>query len=317
MKKLRTTIPDKLAAEVEFESRRTCCYCRRPRREIQIHHLDGKPNNHARENLAVLCLECHSEASKSGGAGRSLKPKVIAMFRDEWIAIVEARRKAQIQVVLRGASGSRSLEDQVTALAIHDIRNLYRCTFSPADRWRTASDVIRALTGFVAGSTAERDPRVGFEVMLVLEHIASFGRDKMPESVAHAIASAAAWPLRGTALAEKGRFSRPEAECYVCAARVGHALAYEGQVHLANLRIVEHGALLLWRVLRDGVLGRSHRIVREALDQFAWLLSDERIKPPIDAGRILSHYREVATTSPSTRMPELPGDLIDKVFMRS
>jgi hypothetical protein len=44
-KKLRSPIPDYVAAEVLFLHDRTCCVCHIKGRKIQIHHLDEDPSN--------------------------------------------------------------------------------------------------------------------------------------------------------------------------------------------------------------------------------------------------------------------------------
>jgi len=91
-KKLRTSIPDDVAASILVAADRTCCKCRQPGRSLQLHHIDGDPVNHAEENLAVLCLECHNETLVSGGFGRSLTAAQVVRYRDDWHRRVKGRR---------------------------------------------------------------------------------------------------------------------------------------------------------------------------------------------------------------------------------
>jgi len=90
--KRRTPIPPKVAAEVEFRSDRTCCVCRNPHLQHQLHHLDGDASNNDPDNLAVLCLQHHAEAEVKGGVGRKLSADEIRRFRCEWYAVVESQR---------------------------------------------------------------------------------------------------------------------------------------------------------------------------------------------------------------------------------
>ena len=90
VKKNRTEIPPELAAEVLFRSDRKCCVCHKT--GVQIHHIDNNPVNHAVENLAVLCLNCHNETLIQGGFHRKLDAKQIILFRDGWLAQVSKMR---------------------------------------------------------------------------------------------------------------------------------------------------------------------------------------------------------------------------------
>jgi hypothetical protein len=76
------------AAKLLFYSNRTCCVCRQPQRPLQIHHINGDRLNHAFENLAVLCLECHTETQKKGGFYRKLDAAQVRLYRNEWLNIV-------------------------------------------------------------------------------------------------------------------------------------------------------------------------------------------------------------------------------------
>lgn len=87
----RTTIPKEMAAEVMFASDRTCCVCRLEKHKCQIHHIDGNPKNNVIDNLAVICLHCHSEAHSIGAFVRSLAPDLIRLYNSSWREIVKHR----------------------------------------------------------------------------------------------------------------------------------------------------------------------------------------------------------------------------------
>ena len=88
----RTEIPSETAAKVQFLSDRTCCICRIRKKPTQIHHLDGDPGNHAQENLAVLCFECHHETQIRGGFARKLDRHQIVLYRDDWYQTIDRHR---------------------------------------------------------------------------------------------------------------------------------------------------------------------------------------------------------------------------------
>jgi 5-methylcytosine-specific restriction endonuclease McrA len=74
MAKERIAISDTLAAEVMFASDRTCCVCRTEKQKVQIHHIDEDPANNSFDNLAVICLHCHSDAHSTGAFVRNVTP---------------------------------------------------------------------------------------------------------------------------------------------------------------------------------------------------------------------------------------------------
>src|SRR4051812_36319622 len=96
-------VPKAIAARVLFFSDRRCCVCRGMNKSLQIHHIDGDSRNHACENLAVLCLDCHAETQKHGGFCRRLDAEQVRLYRAEWMALVgRSRRKGynlRMQVV--------------------------------------------------------------------------------------------------------------------------------------------------------------------------------------------------------------------------
>lgn len=99
----RKKVPSEIAAKVLFQSDRTCCVCRIPGKHIQIHHIDGNRNNNNISNLAVLCVECHTETQTRGRFHRKLNAEQIILYRDDWYKMV-ARERASVE--LRDEEGS-------------------------------------------------------------------------------------------------------------------------------------------------------------------------------------------------------------------
>lgn len=105
----RRTIPEKLAAEVMFASDRTCCICRFEKHKCQFHHIDGDPANNAFNNLAVLCLHCHSETHSKGPFVRNTTPELVHLYNSSWREIIRHRLSPS-------AVSSDSLELEAEAL---------------------------------------------------------------------------------------------------------------------------------------------------------------------------------------------------------
>lgn len=105
MAKKRTRIPEKRAAKVRWLSDDTCCICREPRKDIQIHHINEDPADHEMENLAILCFNCHNQTQKSGGFGRQYDPPFVTFYRDEWIGEIRLRRDEARRIAVERQGG--------------------------------------------------------------------------------------------------------------------------------------------------------------------------------------------------------------------
>lgn len=89
----RTKIPIRIEDEILFESDHTCCICRTKGKDVQIHHIDGNNSNHTPDNLAVVCLDCHSRVTGKRGLGKSYRPGEIRRYKRAWEKHIEDSRK--------------------------------------------------------------------------------------------------------------------------------------------------------------------------------------------------------------------------------
>lgn len=88
---MRTKIPRTREAEILFLNRHTCCVCHDKNKDVQIHHLDGNNSNNELGNLAVLCLDCHSQITGTRGLGKSYSPIEVKRYKQEWENIVRKK----------------------------------------------------------------------------------------------------------------------------------------------------------------------------------------------------------------------------------
>ena len=96
----RKHIPSKIEEEILFLSNHTCCICKDRNKDVQIHHIDGDPSNNNLDNLAVLCLDCHSRVTGSRGLGKSYKPGEVKRYKRAWEKqIQESRKISQPKIV--------------------------------------------------------------------------------------------------------------------------------------------------------------------------------------------------------------------------
>ena len=111
----RGSIPPDVAAKVLFKSDRTCCVCRVKGKAVQIHHIDGDKSNCDINNLAVLCLDCHTATQVSGGFHRKLDAEQIILYRNDWVSLV-ARERSSALLESEMSSPSPDLELVTTEL---------------------------------------------------------------------------------------------------------------------------------------------------------------------------------------------------------
>lgn len=99
MPRRRKTISTPVAEEVLFRSDHTCCICRRRERDVQVHHIDGNNSNNSPENLAVVCLVCHSRVTAGRGLGRTFTPGAVRRYKRSWEQQVFESRRVHRPVV--------------------------------------------------------------------------------------------------------------------------------------------------------------------------------------------------------------------------
>lgn len=87
----RGAIPQKVANEILFRNQAVCCICGKG--NVQIHHIDGDHSRHSFQNLAVLCVEHHAQASSKSLMTRDLKPAFIRKCKAHWEEQVARRRQ--------------------------------------------------------------------------------------------------------------------------------------------------------------------------------------------------------------------------------
>jgi HNH endonuclease len=92
VKKTRPSIPKRTEHEVLFRNQSVCCVCQKT--GVQIHHLDGNPANNAIENLCVLCIEHHAQASSQSNIVKALSKSLLRKYKADWEGIVARKRRS-------------------------------------------------------------------------------------------------------------------------------------------------------------------------------------------------------------------------------
>jgi|SRR3989338_136638 len=113
-KKEKSIIPPGIAANVLFLSDRTCCVCKK-KNYLQIHHIDEKPSNFDIDNLAVLCLDCHTETQIKGGFFRKLDSHQVKLYRDNWLTNIAKKRSQEKTEISISTTTKTNVYEDITA----------------------------------------------------------------------------------------------------------------------------------------------------------------------------------------------------------
>ena len=93
MAQQRPHLPSRIESELLFLNNHTCCVCRNSHKDVQVHHIDLDRSNNALENLAVLCLDCHSRATGSRGLGKAFSRAEMRRYKLAWERQIFESRK--------------------------------------------------------------------------------------------------------------------------------------------------------------------------------------------------------------------------------
>lgn len=122
----RHRIPSRVRQEVLFRSNHTCCICRDRGRDVQIHHIDSNRTNNSPDNLAVVCLDCHSRITGARGLGQRFTSGEVRQYKRSWEQQVLASRRIH-RPILRYRKELISQIDLMICEVLASSRDSSRC----------------------------------------------------------------------------------------------------------------------------------------------------------------------------------------------
>jgi len=198
--------------ELIFLSRNKCIACDAPT-HLQIHHIDGDHGNNSLDNLALLCVSCHTEAETKSRSARQLKPDEIKHSRDR---VYERTRRQALQTPpTRAQSGMSHLD----ALGVHEIRRL---------RHRVGNDTDKYLKccGQIASYVEGYGARTTLEMLYLLSDVAHVARINHGPLEAISAISHTCVDIAYVALMQEGIDDDLKSEIYEEVAEIGFEFAY-------------------------------------------------------------------------------------------
>jgi len=303
----KTRITTGRADAVLFEADKTCCICKDYSKPVQIHHIDSNPNNNVVDNLVVLCLDHHHEATVGSGIGKGLSPGLIRKYRKDWLEKVRARRENALTNL---AVDEEMHEALLEALACHEIRKIRSCLNET--EWNKRILLLKELFPY---TTFSYGYRVRAEILYTLNVLSGRTRIGMPGKVASMIENLAfsAMPIISLVLRSIKPISDDEKRLLESGIELGFSISYDGIKYLRKLKIVAAGARILFVILRYAKLNDIQDIKDEVIEEFSRLIDLGTEKNFEDAVRWLQFERDDALALDGDPLPSLPQDIAKKL----
>src|ERR1700758_2523907 len=91
--KKKSKIPPATVADLLYKSKFQCVVCQKE--DIQIHHVNGKNDDHRIDNLACLCHPHHEKATLNNSLYKTLTKEAVIKFREKHYQRIEKSREAE------------------------------------------------------------------------------------------------------------------------------------------------------------------------------------------------------------------------------
>lgn len=309
---MRRRVQNHVATKVMFATDLRCCLCDpisglppRPRNG-QIHHLDEDPTNNRIDNLVWLCLDHHEEAGKRGKAARRLTPDIIRHYRELLRKRVLRDRKL--------ASESERMRKQSIYTDVLDaqvVMHLSGLRARAGKDWENVKNVLHEVAFFPSvigfrGRTAVLD---------FLYTMASRTRFRMPTFIGETIAQLTIdlLPLRFLDSAKRCHPSKQDCELLETGIEIGSSLAYDGALYVRDLKIVDSGCEVLWRILSCSRIHSLSQVESHVLDGFRTALDAATRSKNQSAIEIVGLTRKHGTEG-QWRAPDYPRQLAETIY---
>jgi hypothetical protein len=233
----RKKISDNIEAQVMFKSDRKCCVC--DKRGDHIHHIDGDNSNSKFENLALLCFDCHNEATMTGSLRKKLSAETIILYRDQKYASMQAKRDSSVSVFnvpIEGMAAEDFLTISKNALIIIEIEKIKE-EYGSVD-WDKRADVLGKLYKF----QDHKNFRIAYDVFNFLELVADQTRAGMTEDVASTILSLI---LNFFPYSKDEDKKEQTIELGSQCVDIGFSIVYDSAIYLKNYILPMHGLSIL------------------------------------------------------------------------
>jgi len=297
----RTKIPEKIAALIIFEADRKCCVCKKMGE--QIHHLDGNNSNNSKENLVLLCLDCHANASNRNPIRRNILAKeVILHYKQEHLENIKISKRSILSKFDKEISSltSEVIVNQIITANIILKLDAIRIQLENASHEKR-EDIIIQLNDFID----RNNERITYEVFTILERQSQKVRYKMSARYSFLIfdlLTSFYYSLSDTKATE---------QLLNIATKIGFNLFYDAARHSNRLDIAIYGLMTLkfvYKSSNDQNLVEGKNSILSTFKILNDLLETEKNEKYRNAVELLNIFENDLTDNTLT-LPPLPEHL--------
>lgn len=290
MAKTRKKIPENIAIAVMFKANQLCCICEKVGHHI--HHIDENPANNDFDNLVFLCFEHHDEVTRKGGLSRQLNPSLLRKYRASLYEKIEVKRRIPEIAPILTANGQIN-EDYIfqfilDAVSVREIQKIRRSI--DLDDKEKLIEAVYELSSYIDSSGL----RARKEILIALDSLTFRTRLRMPTEAARVIAHVAyeALPIQNQHSQSKTPITDAEIELIQYGLEIGVSLSYEGALRVKDIKIVDVGSELLWKILRYARINKHEDLQQSALQYFDIAEDGAKRGGDSDALTLVQLYRE-------------------------
>jgi hypothetical protein len=305
----RIKIPSKTLSKVIFDADRECCVCNK--RGHQIHHLNGKNDDNAINNLVFLCLVCHHDAEVKGGLGRKLDKETILLYREQLHEKIQIKRENSLKkfsTPIKGVSTEDLLTINKNAIIIIELRKIEARYFNakPTEQYKIF-DELSKFSDFT-------NTRVAVDVFDFLLAIANQTRSPhAPKDVTISLLDMILifFPYPDNE-SENEKIIELAQKCI----QIAFAISYDTSIYLNNLYILEWGLTIYKYIYRNGKVLKIDDLKKMVLESYDELESTLKRPERNDLGNALWLVKEFRKDLDEGGMafPSLPQELMHVVY---
>jgi len=302
----RKKIPSDIEAEVIFQSNRLCCVDQK--RGDHIHHIDGNNSNYEFSNLALLCFECHNEASVKGSLRKGLSAKAILKYRDHHYSVIQNNRSQSLKKLnnsIKSLTSDDLIRAVTTAIILIEISKVeeeyYDCIL------RNRNDIVLKLDKFSIQSNA----RIAFRVFSFLQKVAYQTRSGLPTQMAETIFSLTMEFFPSTDIVNnKKQLYEIGAQCI----SIAFTLVYDSTIHRKDFEITSWGLLILKFVYMQSKKLKTTLLSSKVLEAYSEL-ERQLIRPErndLDEAKRFINVFFLSFENSDLSFPIIPKDLYNQ-----
>lgn len=291
--------------KVMFLSNFQCCVCKE--RGDQIHHLDGKSANTVEDNLVLLCLMHHADASERSTMRRKFSAGALRQTRHDHYARIEKWRGSFVRSISEPIGKPQVfdlVQASITANALLEIERIEH-DFLYGDRGKR-EEVLTRLNPY----SKYDEPRIGFAVLEFVVSAAHHARFGFSRSDCGSLVWMAIHFFPSSN--KKGRGIDPKRSADL-ALSAGRAIVYDAAIHLRKYYPALEGLTLIKYVHQlgqrkghkaflklaseclNGLLGQLDRpdrddlvLVKRMIQEFRDNMNDGDLSLPIFSKEVMS-----------------------------